>query len=33
MSNHYHRQIVRALEAGDGGPRFIMREHVYEACK
>ena len=21
VSNHYHRQIVRALEVGDGGPR------------
>jgi len=31
ISNHYHRQIVRALEAQDGErAEIIMREHVYE---
>ena len=31
ISNHYHRQIVRALEARDAErAEIIMREHVYE---
>jgi DNA-binding GntR family transcriptional regulator len=31
ISNHYHRQILRALEAGDGArAEMLMREHVYE---
>ncbi|HET6885594.1 MAG TPA: GntR family transcriptional regulator [Rubrobacteraceae bacterium] len=31
ISNHYHRQILKALEAGDGErAEIIMREHVYE---
>ncbi|MGB3635844.1 MAG: GntR family transcriptional regulator [Rubrobacteraceae bacterium] len=31
VSNHYHRQILGALEAGDGErAEIIMREHVYE---
>ena len=31
ISNHYHRQILTALEAGDGErAEIIMREHVYE---
>lgn len=31
ISNHYHRQILYALEAGDGErAEIIMREHVYE---
>ena len=31
ISNHYHRQILGALEAGDGErAEIIMREHVYE---
>lgn len=31
ISNHYHRQIVRALAARDGErAEIIMREHVYE---
>ena len=31
ISNHYHRQILNALEAGDGErAEIIMREHVYE---
>ena len=30
-SDHYHRQILGALEAGDGErAEIIMREHVYE---
>jgi DNA-binding GntR family transcriptional regulator len=33
VSNHYHRQILRSLEAGDGErAEIIMREHVYEGC-
>ena len=32
ISNHYHRQILRALGASDGErAEIIMREHVYEA--
>ena len=32
ISAHYHRQIVRALEAGDGErAELIMKEHVFEA--
>ena len=31
ISSHYHRQILRALETGDGErAEIIMREHVYE---
>ena len=31
ISNHYHRQILGALEAGDGErAEIIMREHVYK---
>jgi len=31
VSNHYHRQILGALEDGDGErAEIIMREHVYE---
>lgn len=31
ISNHYHRQIVRALEQRDGErAEILMREHVYE---
>ncbi len=31
VSNHYHRQILGALEAGDGErAEIVMREHVYE---
>ena len=31
ISNHYHRQILGALGAGDGErAEIIMREHVYE---
>jgi DNA-binding GntR family transcriptional regulator len=31
ISNHYHRQILGALEVGDGErAEIIMREHVYE---
>ena len=31
ISNHYHRQIVRSLEAHDAErAEIIMREHVYE---
>jgi DNA-binding GntR family transcriptional regulator len=31
ISNHYHRQILRALEAGDADrAETVMREHVYE---
>ena len=31
VSNHYHRQFLRALEAGAGErAETIMREHVYE---
>ena len=31
ISNHYHRQILEALGAGDGErAEIIMREHVYE---
>lgn len=31
ISNHYHRQIVGALEQGDGERAdILMREHVYE---
>ncbi len=31
ISNHYHRQILGALETGDGErAEIIMREHVYE---
>lgn len=31
ISNHYHRQILGSLEAGDGErAEIIMREHVYE---
>ncbi len=31
ISNHYHRQILRALEAGDADrAEIVMREHVYE---
>jgi DNA-binding GntR family transcriptional regulator len=31
ISNHYHRQILKALESGDGErAEIIMREHVYE---
>jgi len=31
ISNHYHRQILGALESGDGErAEIIMREHVYE---
>jgi DNA-binding GntR family transcriptional regulator len=32
ISVHYHRQIVKALEAGDAErAEFIMKEHVFEA--
>jgi DNA-binding GntR family transcriptional regulator len=32
ISSHYHRQIVNALEAGDGErAELIMKEHVFEA--
>jgi DNA-binding GntR family transcriptional regulator len=31
ISNHYHRQILHALEAGDADrAEIVMREHVYE---
>lgn len=31
ISNHYHRQILRALRQGDGErAEIVMREHVYE---
>jgi len=31
ISNHYHPQILTALETGDGErAEIIMREHVYE---
>lgn len=31
ISNHYHRQILRALESRDGErAEIIMREHIYE---
>ena len=31
ISNHYHRQILEALEKGDADrAEIIMREHVYE---
>ena len=31
ISNHYHRQILEALEGGDADrAEIIMREHVYE---
>lgn len=31
VSNHYHRQILHALEGGDGErAELVMREHVYE---
>ena len=31
ISNHYHRQILKALEVGDGErAEIVMREHVYE---
>ncbi len=31
ISNHYHRQILGALEAGEADRAEIcMREHVYE---
>jgi DNA-binding GntR family transcriptional regulator len=31
ISNHYHRQIAGALEAGDAErAEIVMREHVYE---
>jgi DNA-binding GntR family transcriptional regulator len=31
VSDHYHRQILKALEAGDGERAgIVMREHVYE---
>ena len=31
ISNHYHRQILHALEAGDAErAEIVMREHVYE---
>ncbi|SMC05701.1 transcriptional regulator, GntR family [Rubrobacter radiotolerans DSM 5868] len=31
VSDHYHRQILRALEQGDGlRAEIVMREHVYE---
>ena len=31
ISNHYHRQILRALEGGDADrAEIVMREHVYE---
>lgn len=31
ISNHYHRQILTALESGDGErAEIVMREHVYE---
>lgn len=31
VSNHYHRQILKALEAGDAErAEIVMREHVYE---
>ncbi len=31
ISNHYHRQILRALEEGDADrAEIVMREHVYE---
>jgi DNA-binding GntR family transcriptional regulator len=31
ISNHYHRQILNALEQGDGERAdILMREHVYE---
>jgi DNA-binding GntR family transcriptional regulator len=31
ISNHYHRQILEALDKGDAGrAEIIMREHVYE---
>lgn len=31
ISNHYHRQLLRALESRDGErAEIIMREHIYE---
>jgi DNA-binding GntR family transcriptional regulator len=31
ISNHYHRQILKALEDGDGDrAEIVMRQHVYE---
>lgn len=31
ISNHYHRQILGALQAGDGErAEIVMREHIYE---
>jgi len=31
VSNHYHRQILKALESGDAErAEIVMREHVYE---
>lgn len=31
ISNHYHRQILHALESGEGErAEIVMREHVYE---
>ena len=31
ISNHYHRQILKAPETGDGErAEIIVREHVYE---
>ena len=31
-SHHYHRQLVKALEGGDGErAELVMREHVFEA--
>ncbi|MBA2693236.1 MAG: GntR family transcriptional regulator [Rubrobacter sp.] len=31
ISNHYHRQILHALESGDGErAEIVMKEHVYE---
>ena len=32
ISSHYHRQIVKALDAGDGErAELVMKEHVFEA--
>ena len=32
ISSHYHRQIVNALDAGDGErAELVMKEHVFEA--
>ena len=31
ISNHYHRQVLKALEDGDGErAEIVMRQHVYE---